>query len=53
MGGEHGGAVLPSFSVTLYVLLISYLALVFVPFAYFLVLACLHVVKSTSAYVLY
>jgi hypothetical protein len=36
-----------------YVLLISYLALVLVPFAYLLdVLACLHVVKLTSAYLL-
>jgi chromate transport protein ChrA len=55
MGDNHGGAivVVPAFPVAPYVLLISYLALVLVPFADLLdVLACLHVVKLTSAYLL-
>jgi hypothetical protein len=52
MGDNHGGAAaaVPAFPITLYVLLISYLALVLVPFADLLdVLACLYVVKLTSA----
>jgi chromate transport protein ChrA len=56
MGDNHGGAAaaaVPAFSVAPYVLLIVYLALVLVPFANLLdVLACLHVVKLTSAYLL-
>jgi hypothetical protein len=55
MGDNHGGAVatVPAFPVALYVLLILYLALVMVPFADLLdVLACLHVVKLTTAYLL-
>jgi chromate transport protein ChrA len=55
MGDNHGGAAaaVPAFPVAPYVLLISYLALVLVPFADLLdVLACLHVVKLTSAYLL-
>jgi hypothetical protein len=52
---NHGGAAaaIPVFPVAPYVLLISYLALILVPFADLLdVLACLHVVKLTSAYLL-
>jgi hypothetical protein len=46
-------AVVPAFPAALYVLLISYLALVLVPFIDLLdVLACLHIVKLTSAYLL-
>jgi hypothetical protein len=55
MGDVHGGAVaaIPTFPVALYMLFISYLALVLVPFADLLdVLACMHMVKLTSAYVL-
>jgi hypothetical protein len=55
MGDNHGGAAAAvlTFSIVLYVLLISYLALVMVTFADLLdVLACLHVVKLTSAYLL-
>jgi hypothetical protein len=51
MGDNHGGAAaVPAFPVTSYVLLISYLALVLIPFAD--LLACLRVVKLTSAYLL-
>jgi hypothetical protein len=53
MGDNPGGAAsaaVPAFPVALYVFLISYLALVVGPFADLLdVLACLHVVKLTSA----
>jgi chromate transport protein ChrA len=55
MGDNHGGSAIavPTLLVALYVLLISYFALVMVPFANLLdVLACLHVVKLTSAYLL-
>jgi hypothetical protein len=54
MGDVHGGAAaVPTFPVALYVLLISYLALVLVSFVDLLdVLACLHMVKLTSVYVL-
>jgi hypothetical protein len=55
MGDNHGGAAaaVSAFPIAPYVLLISYLALVLVPFADLLdVLACLHVVKLTSAYLL-
>jgi hypothetical protein len=56
MGDNHGGvaaAAVPAFPVALYVFLISYLALVMVPSADLLdVLACLHVVKLTSTYLL-
>jgi hypothetical protein len=54
MGDNHGGvAAVPTFPVSLYVLLISHLALVVAPFIDLLnVLACLHVVKLTSAYLL-
>jgi hypothetical protein len=55
MGDNHGGAAVAvlTFPVTLYMLLISYFALVIVPFVDLLdVLACLHVVKITIAYLL-
>jgi chromate transport protein ChrA len=55
MGDNHGGAAVAvlAFPVAPYVFLISYLALVLVPFADMLdVLACLHVVKLTSAYLM-
>jgi hypothetical protein len=55
MGDSHGGAtaVFLTFPITLYMILISYLALVMVPFADLLdVYVCLHVVKLTSAYVM-
>jgi hypothetical protein len=54
-GDVHGGVAVavPTFPIALYMLLISHLALVLVPFAYLLdVLVCLHVVKLTSAYIL-
>jgi hypothetical protein len=52
MGDNHGGATaaVPACPVASYVFLISYLPLVLVPFVD--VLACLHVVKLTSAYLL-
>jgi hypothetical protein len=53
MGDHHGAAAVPTFPVALYVLLVSYFVLLFVPFVDLLyVLACLHVVKLSSAYVL-
>jgi hypothetical protein len=55
IGDNHGGAaaVVSTFPVALYVRLISYLALVLVPFADLLdVLACVYVAKLTSAYLL-
>jgi hypothetical protein len=53
MGDNHGAAAVPAFPVALCVLLVSYLTLLLLPFAYFLgVLACLYVVKLSSAYVL-
>jgi hypothetical protein len=56
MGDNYGraaAATVPAFTVAPYVLLISYLALVLVLFADLLdMLACLYVVKLTSAYLL-
>jgi hypothetical protein len=55
MSDNHGGAaaVVPAFRVVPYVLLISYLVLVLVPFADLLdMLTCLYVVKLTSTYFL-
>jgi hypothetical protein len=55
MGNNHGvvAAAVPTFPVALYVLRISYLVLVMVPFAGLLdVLACIYVVKLASDYVL-
>jgi ABC-type uncharacterized transport system permease subunit len=53
MGDNHGVAAAPAFPVALYMLLISHLALVLVPFAnQLVVLACLYMVKLASAYVL-
>jgi hypothetical protein len=53
MGENHGAALVPTFTIALCVLLISYLALVLVMFTYLLdVLSLLHVVKLGSAYLL-
>jgi hypothetical protein len=53
MDDNNGAAAVSAFLVALYVLLLSYLALVLVSFADLLdVLVCLHVVKLISAYVL-
>jgi chromate transport protein ChrA len=53
MGDHHGAAADLTFPVALYMLLISFLALVLVSFVDLPdVIACLHMVKLTSAYVL-
>jgi hypothetical protein len=49
MGDHHGAAAVPTFPVALYVILISYFALLLVPF----MLACLYLVKLSCAYVLH
>jgi hypothetical protein len=54
MGDNHGVAAVSAFWIALFVLLISYLALAIIPFVDLLdLLACMHVVKLASAYVLF